>query len=200
MDTLNPYLAPIIEEISLFFNTHPISNEHQIIKHLQEKKVAPFESFSLANTKDLFDAHFLCMHALYQLKNTYLQQHQYKLLIQSVHIERVELTGCLSVNNDYSTTIETIDPLESYYLNPAHFFDTQESEVNDLLSTFWEKYLAQDNKQQALTTLGLPPSANAKMVKTRYRLLAQQHHPDKGGCAKMFNKIYQAKQTLDKVL
>jgi len=199
MQTLNPYLAPILDELDHFLNCFPLSNEHQIIKHLQAKKIPPFDNFSLADTKDLFSAHFLCMHALYHLKNHYQLSKRFTLIIRSVQIQRITLDEPIPVCEISQKSLETTDPLESYYLDSTHYFETQEDEINDLLKSFWQKYVAQDNKSEALATLDLPANADAKMVKDRYLHLAQQHHPDKGGCAEMFNKIRQAKTVLDKL-
>lgn len=199
MQTLNPYLAPILDELDQFLNCFPLSNEHQIIKHLQAKKVPPFDSFSLADTKDLFSAHFLCMHALYHLKNHYQRSKKFTLIIRSVQIQRITLDESISVYEISPKALVTTDPLESYYLDSKHYFETQEDEINDLLKSFWQKYVAQDNKTEALATLNLPANADAKMVKAQYLHLAQKHHPDKGGCAEMFNKIRQAKIVLDKL-
>ena len=66
-----------------------------------------------------------------------------------------------------------------------------------MIKLFWQKYIAQDNKKEALETLNLPTNADAKMIKAQYLRLAQKHHPDKGGCSEMFNKIRQAKIVLD---
>ena len=197
--TLNPYLTPILVELEQFFNCCSLSNEYQIITHLQTKKIAPFNGFSLANSKDLFSAHFLCMHALYQLKKQYRRTNKYQLHIHSVKIERILLDKTLTTNKQSAITLEKFDPLESYYLNTQHYFETQEDEINDMLKSFWQKYLAQDKKQAALTVLGLPIDADANMIKAKYLRLAQKHHPDKGGCAEMFSKIQQAKSVLDKL-
>lgn len=208
MQTLNPYLTLILDELNLFFNCFSVSTEHQIIKHLQDKNISPFDSFTLANSKDLFSAHFLCMHALYHLKNKYQHNHQYsqnqqeknfKLIIQSVQIKRVELQSDALMNQELNTRLEQIDPLESYYLNPEHYFETQEDEIDDMLASFWQSYIAQDSKQEALDVFNLPMNADAKMIKTRYLQLVQKYHPDKGGCAGMFIKISDAKAILDKV-
>lgn len=200
MQTLNPYLTPILDELDQCLNRFPLSNEHQLIKHLQAKKIQPFDTFSLADTKDLFSAHFLCMHALYHLKNQYQRSKKFTLIIRSVQIQRIPLDNSIPVNKQSAKALETTDPLERYYLNAKHYFETQENEINDMLKSFWQKYSAQDSKNEALATLELPTNADAKMVKARYLHLAQKHHPDKGGCAKMFNKICQAKTVLDDIL
>tara|TARA_R110002072_G_scaffold154_1_gene960 strand:- start:16084 stop:16692 length:609 start_codon:yes stop_codon:yes gene_type:complete len=200
MKTLNPYLDPILKEIDHYLNSVPQSNEHQIIKHLQESRIPPFDNFELANAKDLFHAHFLCMHALYHLKSQYVQDKKYRLIIQSVRVERFVLADQHSAINPTATQacLEASDPLARYYLDPKHYFETQEDDITDMLKSFWTKYLAQDQKQAALKILHLPLEADAKMIKEQYKRLAQKHHPDKGGCANMFNKVRQAKATLDK--
>ena len=202
MQTLNPFLAPILKELDLYLDGFPQTDEHQIIKHLQENKISPFEQFELSQAKDLFHAHFLCMHALYHLKSNYLLTKRYRLLIQSVRVERyafVEKTPQSHLSSS-QLDIEAADPLASYYLNPAHYFETQEDDITDMLKSFWTRYLAQDNKQSALEILELPAEASAKMIKDQYKRLAHKHHPDKGGCAEAFNKVREAKATLDKLI
>ena len=159
-------------------------------------------NFDLSHAKDLFNAHFLCMHALHHLKRNYSQERRYQLIIQSVRVERYVFSEKTSENNPSSSQsyIETADPLASYYLDPKHYFETQEDDITDMLKSFWTKYLAQDQKQDALQILGLPPEADAKMIKGQYKRLAHQHHPDKGGCADKFNEVREAKATLDKLI
>lgn len=201
MQTLNPYLAPILKELDDYLDCSPKTNEHQIIKHLQEKGVPPFDHFELSHAKDLFNAHFLCMHALYHLKNNYLHSKRYQLIIQSVRVERHIFSTPSTSNNDPTKSyIETADPLANYYLNPKHYFETQENDITEMLKSFWKKYLAQDQKQDALKVLDLPYDADAKAIKDKYKRLAHKHHPDKGGCAEIFNQVREAKKILDQLI
>jgi DnaJ-domain-containing protein 1 len=60
-----------------------------------------------------------------------------------------------------------------------------------------EQYLAQEKRKldALFVTLGLSPTATNDEIKTAYRKLALQHHPDKGGDVEKFkiiNKAYQA--------
>lgn len=196
-ETLTPYLTPILNELEHFFNHFPLANEHQIIKHLQLKKVSPFHYLSLSDTNDLFSAHFLCMHALYLLQRQYEQAASYTLMIESTRIERIELTIDAAKNNQLN--LSTPNELASYYLNAKHYFETKESEINELLTSFWQGYFAQNNRQAALQTLQLPLNADQKMIKKKYLQLAQQYHPDKGGCAEKFIAIKEAKIILDQL-
>lgn len=47
----------------------------------------------------------------------------------------------------------------------------------------------------AFGVLGLSPEATVDAVKARWRELARQHHPDKGGDAETFHKFRQAYMT-----
>lgn len=193
---LNPFLSPILDELAVYFHKHTVTNEHQIIKHLQNQEVTPFQHFSLHNTNDLFSAHFLCMHALYHLKQQYELENTYRLIIESVRVERIDV----SVNDiaNHATNISTVDELAAYYLNAKHYFETKEEEINELLTSFWQLYFAQNDKNQALATLQLPVNATKQMIKRKYLQLAQQYHPDKGGCKERFIAIKEAKLILDK--
>lgn len=198
MNDLNCYLRPILLALDRFLENAPLTNEFQVIRHLQQLKIEPFDQFSLQHSKELFNAHFLCMHALYHLKRQYSQARTYKLLIHSVRIERHAYQQAQGRVNHNEATLA--DPLETYYLDARHYFETQEGEINQMLKSFWNNYLAQDQKHSALNTLDLPADADAQMIKTQYRRLVQRYHPDKGGCAKRFQAIQEAKETLEKSL
>jgi len=167
------------------------STEHAILKTLQQESIPPFNEFNLKQSKDLFSAHFLLMHALYKLQLKYQQDKTYHLEITSIRITR---SGYIPEKE----AVTLHDPLKDYYLDISHYFETSEQEVNALLDSFWKRFLAQDDKQQALKVLNLPIDSEYKEVKKQYRLLAQKHHPDKGGCSKTFTKINAAKSVLDK--
>ena len=137
------------------------------------------------------------MHELYHLKRQYEQNRTYTLIIESVRVERI----FQPTKNDVINTIAlaTVDKLEDYYLNAKYYFETQEEDINGLLTSFWQAYFAQNEKQAALNTLELPFDADSQMIKRKYLQLAQQYHPDKGGCAEKFIAIKSAKLTLDKI-
>jgi len=198
-------LNKITQTIVAFLDQKNPCTEHEILNKLKTDKIAPFDQLNLQQSKDLFCAHFLTMHALYNLQNEYLSKQQYCLDIQSIKVERHPYFSKNSINdlaseNSLSKSLDSLtkhDPLKEYYLNISHYFETSEDEVNELLKSFWKKYLAQDDKQQALSTLALPANSNYETIKKQYRLLAQKHHPDKGGCGKYFAKVNAAKSILD---
>ncbi len=53
-------------------------------------------------------------------------------------------------------------------------------------------------RQQALSILGLPPNATRQQIKRRYRVLAKQHHPDRGGDQRQMQRIIAAYELLMK--
>ena len=53
-------------------------------------------------------------------------------------------------------------------------------------------------RQQALAVLELPPNATRQQIKRRYRVLAKQHHPDRGGDPRQMQRIIAAYEVLMK--
>lgn len=53
-------------------------------------------------------------------------------------------------------------------------------------------------RQQALSVLGLPPTATPKQIKRRYRSLAKRYHPDCGGDQRQMQRIIAAYEFLMK--
>lgn len=184
-------LQPIFDLFEEHFSVQPVTTEHALISDLQKNKVEPFDGFNLSHSKDLFRAHFLTKHALYHLQNSYAVQKCFYLDISLVSIKRLPF-----IEGERQTIVE-LDLTKEYYLNICHYFETEEEQVNELLDSFWAKYLAQDDKARALEILGLKSDTGYAQVKTRYRELAQKHHPDKGGCEERFKEIAGAKKLLD---
>ena len=73
---------------------------------------------------------------------------------------------------------------------------TSQQDVENLLSSFWEKYFAFDKQQEALSILGLEQQSCWQDVQSRYRQLASRHHPDKGGDHARFIEIREAFEIL----
>lgn len=75
----------------------------------------------------------------------------------------------------------TPDPLRAYYLDLTHLEKTGKQEVLELLDTFWLRYTRHDRRAEALAALGLADPVDHLEIKRRYRELAMEHHPDRGG-------------------
>ena len=53
-------------------------------------------------------------------------------------------------------------------------------------------------RQQALNVLGLPSNATPQQIKRRYRTLAKQYHPDRGGDQQQMKRIIAAYEFLSR--
>jgi hypothetical protein len=140
----------------------------------------------------LFRKHFLVMNALYQLQSELFEQGRY-LAISPLEI-RLEPAGNSEVASLPSDGAAAA--LREYYLDWNQFEQTDDTEVNDMLTRFWGRFLAIDKRLEALETLGLPADAAWETVKRTYRQLAAKHHPDKGGDATRFRAIREAYEVL----
>ncbi len=190
-DAMQQELEIIISALDTCLNQQNPIGEHALITHCQHAGIEPFNQLSLKHSRELFCAHFLIKHALYTLQNRYYAEQRYHLHISATAIER----------RPFQAGMEALveeDRVKHYYLNLDHYFETSEEEVNAMLNNFWRRFLAQDERSEALATLGLDGSADYAAIKKRYRELAQSQHPDKGGDAQSFQKITAAKNVLDR--
>ena len=89
-----------------------------------------------------------------------------------------------------------IRPLESYYLNEANLKETTDEDVYELLASFWNRFQASTDKDEALALLALQEPVEPEIIRKRYRELAFEHHPDRGGSAEKLATINQAMETL----
>ena len=84
-------------------------------------------------------------------------------------------------------------PVQQWHVNLAsNLFKIWQAE-NQI--AIFENFVKAENtkkRNKALQILGLPANATLAEIKTRYRQLALQHHPDKGGNAEIFKRINNA--------
>ena len=186
-------IEPILDTLMRYLQANPVAGEHEMIQNLQQQNIAPFPTFNLKHSRELFSAHFLIKHCLYLLQKRGLSEQTFVLQISATQIQM----------NPYHAGAEAItrhDPVREYYLNLDHYFETTEEDVVDLLNNFWRRYLIRDDKQAALEVFDLDNRASMKEVTQAYRKLVQQKHPDKGGSKAEFLKIQAAKELLATVL
>ncbi len=195
----------IIAAIDLWFSQRihdaqePVRcTEYELLEYCQQNNIEPISLLSLSHSHQLFQAHFLVRHALYVLQQRYIEQGRGQLNITLTRIELIS-SALSGTPTGHSLTLESASPaLRDYYLNLDHLFNTSEHEVNDLLRSFWRRFQAHDQSAAALQVLGLDQSASYREVRQRYRHLAQQHHPDKGGDAVAFSRLQEAMEVLDR--
>jgi len=184
----NPFKASILSLIK----AHPSGiSEYDLIQRLLDCE----EEFSFAEEDAnlaLFRQHFVVMNALYQLQTELFNEGMY-LSISPLDIRLGPVTdpGLASLPDDNSAT-----PLRDYYLDWENFFQTSHADVETMLTRFMERYLAIDERLDALQILELPADAPWEVIKQTYRRLAAQHHPDKGGDPVRFRAIRGAYEIL----
>jgi hypothetical protein len=185
----NPYKAAILA----ILDANPLGlTEYDLICRLQENEEMfplPSESPQLA----LFRKHFLVMNALYQLQTQLFEKGVYLAISPlDIRLSPVAEAGVAGLPDG-----NTVAPLREYYLDWKNFDQTGE-EIEFMLRRFHERYLAIDERLDALRTLGLPADAPWATVKQAYRRLAALHHPDKGGDSARFRAVRAAYELLSR--
>lgn len=190
----------IIDAVHQYFEHCPIDierqqrgNEYGLLEYLREAAVEPFNLLDTHRTHELFQAHFLVRHALYRLQQQYHTGQHFHL-----SLELTRLTRQPWHEPDTASLPDQSDPVRDYYLDLSNLQHTTEDDVNALLNAFWQRYLAQDHKTEALHVLGLDATADFPQARQRYRQLVQQHHPDKGGNTAHFQTLQDAMATLER--
>jgi len=180
----NPLVTPIEE---ILIQTETSFSEYELLKALELNADDFGEDAPSGSDLALFRQHFLIMNALYTLQPKFWDQ-GLKLSISALDIS---LTS-IDTSDQNALSLESDQAVRKYYLDWDEFTSSNEDSVTKLLESFWTRYFNQDHYQEALQTLNLPDDADLKSVKTQYRILASQHHPDKGGCKTKFNEIREA--------
>jgi DnaJ-domain-containing protein 1 len=158
--------------------------EYDLIQNLKSQGYFDFLS-SPALPHELFNAHFILFHALYLLRDQFLENKSYLLDIHT-------LKSQLHPYKDGENSIEKEDKLRTYYLDLSNMENTTEDDVYDMLASFWNNFDRFENRDSALAELGLQDPVDDKTIKDEYRKLVMQHHPDRGGDTEKLQKINEA--------
>jgi hypothetical protein len=172
-----PYILDFIHSSS------GVTSEFALLKFLDEYHSDFFEILGLAPS--LFKKHFLLFYHLYLIKEE-MRKTQNSLLISAVEIKIIK-------RNDQTKHLADRDTLSSFYLNVDNL-NLSDKEISKLLQQFWLKYLAIDEKIDAIKLLGLESEKelNLAKIKKRFNRLAFKHHPDKGGKEEHFRQLKQS--------
>jgi DnaJ-domain-containing protein 1 len=173
------FYAAIEQEL----DQHPAGiSEYQLISALRARGFFEFLPAPPAEPHQLFRAHFLLFHALYVLKSRLLSSRRADLKIGALCIRRTPWhsgTGALTPS----------DPLQCYYLDWENLDGTTEDDVYELISSFWKRMNGFENREAALAALGLEDPVTDDAIKTSWRRLAMEHHPDRGGDKERLQEI-----------
>lgn len=204
MNFQSPNFAPPIpfaleQTLLCLLQQHDSLKEHELMQQLEQQGYPEFAP-SLEPLA-LFQAHFLLFHILYRLQDKWQTEQLGELSIFTLEIKlhpfqnAPKQPGLVDLSTENLAAPSLTDPIKSYYLDYATYHATQEQDVIELLAQFWQSLGTQANEpsmQQALNTLELSLPLSLKTLNQQYRLLANQHHPDKGGDTQKFQAINQA--------
>lgn len=135
----------------------------------------------------LFQLHFLLFHMLYRLSDSLVDSRR-ELVINVLRIAIVPRT-------DSDPGVRVTDPLRSYYLDWSQWLKTRAEDVERLLDQFWKHQsspVAEAEVHWAKKLFGLASDDGAETIKSRYRRLMMEHHPDRGGDSERGSEINRA--------
>jgi hypothetical protein len=187
----------LLDTLQLVLEAHPHGlNEHALIKALGEVGVIEVTAQTFSDTMTLFRTHFLVYNALYELKDQLIKNAHWILEISAVNIK-------LHPYEFGHDLLEERDPMRDYYLDLSALQDTTQDELDDMLRNFWKKIDIEEEKQvtrglsqKALRCMDLEEPITFDEIKKRYRKLAMQHHPDRGGDPLKIQEINEAMEVL----
>lgn len=186
--SLIPYLSQKIENI---LKTNPQGlSEYDLISNLQKDAESEISKVNLQDTLELFQIHFMVSHCLYLLRDNGLSEEKYCLQISPLKINLLPYTKSMTEE------LAEDDHLRQYYLDLSNLENTDAESAENLISSFWHKFVASTDRVDALAVLGLEDGVSFEKVKLRYRQLAMENHPDRGGCHQTFTDINQAMEVL----
>jgi len=179
--------AKLEQELLDLLQAHPGGlSEFEILRHLQRGTHQSFDEGLFKDNLAMYRAHFLLFHALYRLQDRLLAQ-------RTAHLEIHVLTIRLQPWRDSGRTeVATPDAMRAYYLDIGNMENTRAEDVERLLGAFWSRYFADERRSEALAVLGLAEPASLGQIEARYRRLAMQLHPDRGGDTHDFQALQEA--------
>ena len=182
----NPLIAPLLALLQQAAGCYKV---HELMAALRQQGAIP----QLADDEQLqlFRVNFLIMNALYQLQAE-LYEEGWWLVISTLDIRLEPLAETPEASHAFAIG----ENLRSYYLDWQVFWQTDRAEVEALLNRFWRAYDGEGHKAEALALFELNEGASQEAIRRRWRELALQHHPDRGGNAETFIRIRWAWQCL----
>lgn len=149
-------------------------SEHCLIELLRKPPHALLPVLRPDDTLGLFRSHFLLFHVLYRLRERLLREEGGELIISPLQIR-------IGPYRKAKAGLRRSDPLRDYYLDLSQLEQTGERELEGMLSGFWQRLQAADEREQALVVLELDEPVDFALIKHQYQRLVMRHHPDRGG-------------------
>ncbi len=161
-------------------------SEFELLARLDADPNNAFHKGDLRDSLNLFQTHFLLFHALYRLQVALVEEGAAYLEISALCIRLHPL------RESERQSLSAHDPLRDYYLDLGNLDETQQADVDEMLGNFWQRYLLQDHRLEYLAVLELDEGASNSDIRSQYRRMAMQHHPDRGGDTETLQKINEA--------
>ncbi|HKK05557.1 MAG TPA: DNA-J related domain-containing protein [Gammaproteobacteria bacterium] len=167
--------------------------EYELLKRLQAEDVAPFTTLAFDDSLALFRHHFVLYHVLYRIADRLARERIGTLDIDPLCIRLRRATpASTSLPHDH-------DPLRRYYSDLENLAAMDRAALRDMLGRFWSGHEARAGRSEALAVLGLSDPVSDADIKRRYRRLAQDCHPDRGGDTERLQALNAAMATLARV-
>ncbi len=184
------YSEALADALLAVLRAHPDGlSEHALLTALARGGEAGFDD-GFRDELSLFQSHFLLFHHLYRLRDRLWAAGEGDLAIHCL---------CIRLSPrpvDPGAALVMTDPLRDYYLDLDQLAQTGREEVRALLDAFWRRFSACDQRTAALEGLGPADPVDDAAIRRRYRELAMEHHPDRGGEAERFHAIAAAMEVL----
>ena len=179
------------QQLLAVLRAHPAGiSEYELIRALECSGEPGFNAECLRDNLSLFQTHFFLFHSLYQLHEQLWNNAEAHLEIGPLCIRLLPIT------DSTSTAISGHDTLRDYYLDINNLTDTDANDVELLLGKFWQRFVRNDDRQNALNELELNDPVDWATIKTQHRRLVMQHHPDRGGDEQRLQAINAAMDVL----
>ena len=167
--------------------------EYTLIQQLKDRHSGHVPNLPLADKLVLFRTHFLLFNALYRLRERLWQEQTHLLEISPLCIR-------LLPYQPGNAALSERDELHDYYLDMSQLRDTDERDVERLLTSFWTRMQGGEEKQAALELFELANERTLDLprIKLRYRQMVSAHHPDRGGSTERLQSINLAMEILER--
>lgn len=184
---INPFVMDVLRTLQ---KQPDCTKIYELLEALPEEKLSSLiegVDYNLA----LFRKNFLLMNALYTLQEELYETGWYveigQVDVKLTPIEEAQKGQALALNAGEAR-------LRDYYNNWKQFVSKESAEVLELLNSFWARYSLDGAYEESLVVLGFDPRSEPDFarIRSRYRQLAQRHHPDRGGDCGQFIRIREA--------
>lgn len=149
-----------------------------------------YEESRRRRPEELFRAHFLLFHALYRLRLEQAGKANVRIHCLDIALEPP------GDDPPEAGAIADHDALAAYYLDLDQLEGMDDDAVERLIQEGLDRIRGHGERSEALEILGLDANATPSEVRTHYRRLAMQYHPDRGGDTETLQRINEAYASL----